>query len=117
MSKILKRSYFWIDIVRMHYYFVDNEKDFYKLKKKFGFESLLENVKGKCLRLERDGQIIIVIYADMKDLSILAHEVTHASLFTFESIGQRLDYYDEFLPYLSQEIFSKCIEISKKKSR
>lgn len=112
MSKknILNSSYFWLDIVRMHFHFVDNQGKWEVLNNHFKINIPSENVHGKCVLIQNDGQIKILIGCFNGDMAVLAHECTHAALFTMESIGQNLAYEDEFLPYLIQAIFEKCIE-------
>ena len=107
-SKILDKSYFWVDVVRMHYYFIDSRKRFDKVMRHLGATSRAGNTNGKCVQLEKGTQTMVVIGVFNGEDSTLVHECVHAGLFTLDSMGQKLSYNDELLPYLTDTIFSKC---------
>jgi len=108
-KKILKKGYFWLEVVRMHYYFISNKKDFLKVLKHYNIDRDLTHTKGRCMTLDNNGQTIIIIASFVDDLSVLVHECVHAALFTFDYMGQDLSYNDELLPYLTDTIYTECV--------
>ena len=112
IKKLLKKSYFWVEVVDMHYYYFSNKKDYAQALEHFGIERDL-NVGGRCMSLENDGQIVILIGNFRNRDKTTVHECVHAALFTFDIIGQKLDSDCEILPYLTETLFDKCKQIEK----
>jgi len=111
VKKLLKKSYFWVEVVNMHYYYFTNREDYSKALKHFGAERDISTDGGRCSVVESDGQSLILIGSFRDRDADIVHECVHASLFTFYLIGQTLDTDCEILPYLTDTIFSKCKEI------
>ena len=108
MIKLLDASYIWLDVVNMHYYYVDSRKKYRKVLTNFGVTSNSSGKNGKCISLTSDGQAVIVIGVFSGNTSTLVHECVHAGLFTLDYMGQELSYGDELLPYLVDTLVSKC---------
>ena len=108
IKKLLKKSYFWVEVVNMHYYFFNNREDYTQALRHFGLERDISGINGRCTSLENDGQTLILIGSFNNQDKDIVHECVHASLFTFDIIGQRLITDCEMLPYLTDTIYSKC---------
>lgn len=111
IKKLLKKSYFWVEVVNMHYYYFNSREDYSQALEYLGLERDLENLGGRCMSVENDGQTYILIGSFKGKDKDIVHECVHASLFTFDIIGQKLDAECEILPYLTDTIYEKCKQI------
>lgn len=106
-KKLFAKTYFYNDTFSMFYHFTDSKKEFIDMSSWMGVPTP-DNVDGRCVQASNGSEIRILIGVFNNDLSTLVHEAMHASLYTLDSIGQKLSYDDEVIPYLASYIFREC---------
>jgi hypothetical protein len=108
----IEKFYFFEELTKSHFYYFDSVE---KLKAGCDvFEvdiNLDDSFSGRCISFFKDDQSVIFIFSPIDKLPVLAHEVLHAALFTLERIGEPLHYDSEILPYLTEWLMNKCINM------
>jgi len=115
INPIFAKTYFTDKLFNMHFHFTDSKEEFVNMLEWINVHDTPEYIDGRCVLAERicePMRIFIGVFND--DLGTLAHECTHAALFTLSCIGQKLTYEDELLPYLVGYIFEECQNKAKK---
>lgn len=106
-EKLFGKTYFYNETFGMYYHFTGDLEE-YKLMMEWMGHKTPENIGGRCVQAHNNGEIRIIIGLFDDDIATLVHECTHASLYTLDAIGQKLNYDDELLPYLTGWIFREC---------
>lgn len=109
INKLLRDSFFCIDVFGYGIYIVFNIEDFNKIDKYFlGNKHIPLDLKNGATRsyyLENGQRSIIGIF-DNK-IQTIVHESTHIALFILFHIKHTIIEFDEILPYLTDTIFNE----------
>lgn len=108
IKQLYKKTHTTISLFNIPLHFTQDYEEFITLLSPLNIPTP-ENCDGLCV-YGSDEKGLIIFYIGVFDnkISTLAHESTHCALNVMGIIGQKLDYEDELLPYLIQDIFEKC---------
>lgn len=109
INKLLKDSFFCIDVFGYGIYIVFDIKAFNKIDKYFLGDSHkyleLKNGATRSYYLENGQRSVIGIF-DNK-IQTMVHESVHIALFILHHINHSITEFDEILPYLTDTIFNE----------
>ena len=115
-TKELFDEIIYIDLFNRSVFFYS---DVEKYKKAIAYRDGIEHEVSSAIsyRSVLEDDVIYMIGIFNNSINCLVHESVHIASFIMEDIGQKLDYQDELLPYLTQGIFQGCLDYMKKENK
>lgn len=117
-DKLFNKNLIYIDIFNTYIYVFFNEEDYNKMMNWRGQEDVSKfaiGVSYACPLPSNPYDIANVIGIFDFNIGIVAHESIHMAMTILDQVGYKINRkHDEMLPYLSEFIINKILELKKK---